>query len=312
MDKRRARRERRRVFLLILADFLALVIVMDVFALFHHVLPHAVGNRYGRTPGGDPATFDFPGRFTGGEAEEWTDETGALRYRDASLDLTLYKMQWAGSACTVADFYLKDLARFRTAFASGDFVTGEAAATVDMARANGALLAASGDYCGIRQRSVVIRNGLVYRKTRAHEICVLYRSGVMETYSFASFDVDRAVAGGAWQAWDFGPRLLDENGTARTEFSPGIAGPNPRMLLGYFEPGHYCVAAVDGRQALSPGLTLAECASLMESLGCRAAYNLDGGHSAVMTWRGDVVNVPSKAGGRDISDILYLAGGDGS
>ena len=311
-DKRGDRREKRRPLLLILADLMALVIVLDLFALFHHVLPHAVGNRYGRTPGGDPATFDFPGRFTDGGIEETGSADGTLRYRDGTLDLTLYKTTFAGSVCTVADFYLKDLARFRTAFAGEDFVTGEAAATVDMARKNGALLAASGDYCGIRQRSVVIRNGLVYRKTKAHEICVLYRSGVMETYSFAAFDADRAVAGGAWQAWDFGPRLLDEKGAARTEFAPGIAGPNPRMLLGYFEPGHYCVVAVDGRQAASPGLTLPECAALMEDLGCSAAYNLDGGHSAVMAWRGETVNTPSKTGGRDISDILYLTGGEGS
>jgi exopolysaccharide biosynthesis protein len=43
----------------------------------------------------------------------------------------------------------------------------------------------------------------------------------------------------------------------------------------------------------------------MESLGCRIAYNLDGGETAVMYWNGGVFNSPYK-GGREISDIVYL------
>ena len=58
------------------------------------------------------------------------------------------------------------------------------------------------------------------------------------------------------------------------------------------------------RFGMRPGLDTIR--ALMERLGCAAAYNLDGGHSAVMTLRGEIVNSPSKAGGRDISDILYL------
>lgn len=291
---------------LALTDLVILGAALCLFALFHHVLPHTVGNRYGRTAPGEKVVFDFPGKFTDGTVEEG-EADGVRYYRDESLDLTLTHFEEDGVTYTVADFYLKDLSRFRTAFAGEDFVTGEATSTLEMAVRNNAVLAASGDYCGIRQRSVVIRNGLVYRKTRAHQVCVLYRSGVMETYSYAAFDVERAIAGGAWQAWDFGPGLLKADGTAVEDFAAGIAGPNPRMAIGYFEPGHYCLVAVDGRQSFSRGMTLPELASLMERLGCQAAYNLDGGHSAVMTWGDEICNAPSKAGGRDISDILYLA-----
>jgi exopolysaccharide biosynthesis protein len=179
---------------------------------------------------------------------------------------------------------------------------------VNLSRKHNALLGISGDYFGIRERRVVIRNGEVFRKAKAHHnICVLYRNGTMETYDFATFDVNMAIAGGAWQAWDFGPSLLDKNGHAVTEFNTGIAGPNPRIVLGYYEPGHYCLVAVDGRQTHSAGLSLVDLAALMESLGCKRAYNLDGGHSAVMTYQGQIYSSPSKAGGRDISDIIYLA-----
>ena len=295
-----------RPFFLVLADLAALGAALVVFALFHHVLPGAVCEVLGTT-GGENAVFVFPGRFTEQSPEEaWTAE--GYHYRDASLDLTVSFHEWDGARYTLADFYVKDLSRFRTAFAGGEFVTRVEDSVLNMAEDNNALLAASGDYCGIRDRSVVIRNGEVYRRTKAHEICVLFRNGEMKTYRYGDFDVDRAIADGAWQAWDFGPGLIEEDGSARKDFQPGIAGPNPRMLLGYYEPGHYCLVAVDGRQSDSKGLTLEGCAELMKSLGCRAAYNLDGGHSAVMTLNGEIINSPSKKGGRDISDILYLTG----
>jgi exopolysaccharide biosynthesis protein len=207
----------------------------------------------------------------------------------------------------VADFYLRHITDLRTAMASEEFTTGVADSVINMATKNAALLAVSGDYFGIRQRGIVIRNGQVYRKTKAHQICVLYYDGTMETYSFADFDVDKAIAGGAWQAWDFGPALLDRDGKAITEFQTGISGENPRIGIGYFEPGHYCLVAIDGRQSHSRGMSLTEMARLFESLGCKRAYNLDGGHSAVMTYEGELFSSPSKGEGRDISDIIYLA-----
>lgn len=57
----------------------------------------------------------------------------------------------------------------------------------------------------------------------------------------------------------------------------------------------------------SAGMTMAELAALFESLGCKAAYNMDGGQSSVMAWdEGRVtVNTPA-SGGRPVSDIIYI------
>ena len=63
---------------------------------------------------------------------------------------------------------------------------------------------------------------------------------------------------------------------------------------------------MDGRQKNARGLTLSELAALMESLGCVQAFNLDGGASAHFYWNGQVVSSPS-GGGREISDIIYVA-----
>ena len=47
--------------------------------------------------------------------------------------------------------------------------------------------------------------------------------------------------------------------------------------------------------------------SYFEEMGCRAAYNLDGGGSAVMCFNGDYVNRQSNGGDREISDYLLIA-----
>ena len=70
------------------------------------------------------------------------------------------------------------------------------------------------------------------------------------------------------------------------------------------------LAAVPSRvTGYSRGVTMTELARIMAGLGCRAAYNLDGGGSSAMYWGGRIVNRPSNGGERDTSDILYIANG---
>ncbi|MBQ3075593.1 MAG: phosphodiester glycosidase family protein [Clostridia bacterium] len=297
-------KQRKRILLFFLTDLAVLGIALCTFALFHHVLPRSIGNLYGSTGTGE--LIDFSDRFP-----EVFAETGQVireenSYRDEDISLTLTTHSENGVTYYVADFYIRHITSLRTAMASEEFATGVADSVLNMARENDALLAVSGDYFGIRQRGIVIRNGEIYRKTKAHQICVLYYDGTMETYSFSEFDVEKAIAGGAWQAWDFGPALLDRDGKAIEKFETGISGENPRIGIGYYEPGHYCLVAIDGRQSHSRGMTLAEMSALFEKLGCQRAYNLDGGHSAVMTYEGALFSSPSKGEGRDISDIIYL------
>lgn len=295
---------KRRLILSFAVDLLFLGIALCTFALFHHVLPRSIGNLYGSSNKTETPDWSekFPGRFTTDGSV--ISEDGF--YMDSDANVTVTRHEENGVVYYVADLYLRTVTALKTAMVGDTFTTGVADSTLNLSRENGALLSVSGDYFGIRQRGIVIRNGEVYRKSKAHQVCVLYYNGTMETYSFASFDVEQAIAGGAWQAWDFGPMLLDHNGRAITEFETGIAGPNPRIGIGYYEPGHYCLVAIDGRQDASRGMSLTEMAKLFEDLGCKRAYNLDGGQSAVMTWQGEIFNSPCKPGGRDISDIIYI------
>ena len=98
-----------------------------------------------------------------------------------------------------------------------------------------------------------------------------------------------------------------------TKFNSDVNPVNPRSVIGYYEPGHYCFVQVDGRgtkSKLEPGkknkgLTLQNLSIFMESLGCKAAYNLDGGKTSQMYFGGQVISTPEN-GGRKLGDIVLV------
>ena len=92
-----------------------------------------------------------------------------------------------------------------------------------------------------------------------------------------------------------------------TEFNTSVATWNPRCAIGYYEPGHYCLVVVDGRQrGYSLGLEMTELSKLMKQLGCAEAYNLDGGMTAMMAYGTELYSQPC-GGGRQNCDIVYVA-----
>ena len=209
----------------------------------------------------------------------------------------------------VADVYMADITCIQTGFAEDTYGVGYTDTVLDMDQASDAILAMNGDYYGNGGDGVVIRNGEVYRTSESDaDVCVLYYDGTMKTFTAEEFDVNQAIADGAWQAWCFGPMLLDDTGSSMSEFTTNghVSQINPRSAIGYYEPGHYCLIVVDGRQSgYSVGMTLTQFSALFEGLGCSAAYNMDGGKSSVMTFGDSEVNQPSD-GGREVSDCIII------
>ena len=209
----------------------------------------------------------------------------------------------------VADIQVTDLSLLSTCFADDTYGQGITDYVLNMANDNNAVLAVNGDYYSEQKNNIVIRNGELYEEAdTSSDLCVLYKDGTIVTYSAGEIDASTAIANGAWQAWNFGPALLSDDGTALTSFntSSRIASENPRTAIGYYEPGHYCLVVVDGRSpGYSKGMTLTELAQMFEDLGCTQAYNLDGGKSSVMVFNGTVVNQPSE-GGREVSDAIIV------
>ncbi len=252
------------------------------------------------------------GRFDGfsytGEVitdNEYKSEHISIRVYHAS-DSTSYK---GHIDYHVADIHLQDVTLLKTGSAGEDFTQTVTAQVGVMAAKYRAILAVSGDYCAVNN-GIVIRNGVVYRQDKPQrDICVLYRNGTMKTFTKDDYTVEDLLSQDPWQVFNFGPGLLDDDGKARKSLYLGVSANqnNPRCVLGYYEPGHYALCLIDGRQLLnSRGLDIHDLAKFAENMGFAAAFNLDGGNSAVMVWQGEVYNVPSSPGGRGISDILYI------
>jgi hypothetical protein len=67
------------------------------------------------------------------------------------------------------------------------------------------------------------------------------------------------------------------------------------------------LCTVDGRQATSIGMTFADMASFLLSIGASEGFNLDGGGSTTMVVRGEIVNSPSdKTGERKVANTLQV------
>ncbi len=249
-------------------------------------------------------------------AEYFTDTvvTTSNSYSSSDISITIEKYTTGSGSDIVtyyvADIYIADIECFQSGFADDTYGVGYTDYLLDMDEEFSAVLAMNGDYYGNGSSGVVIRNGEVYRSTtNGSDVCVLYYDGTMVTYSADEFDVDQAISDGAWQAWCFGPELLDDSGDSMTSFTANshVSSSNPRSAIGYYEPGHYCMVLVDGRQSgYSTGMTLSELSALFEDLGCTAAYNLDGGKSSSMSFDDDLVNQPVD-GGRKVSDCILIA-----
>ncbi len=98
--------------------------------------------------------------------------------------------------------------------------------------------------------------------------------------------------------------LLLRNGTPM----PGLDAKarNPRTAIGYVGTRVFLVV-VDGRQPMrSVGMTYAELAAFMRSLGCTDALNLDGGGSSTCWFNGAVRNTPSDGKPRLVGNALVL------
>jgi len=239
----------------------------------------------------------FPDRDTGvGALHSYQSDTVRIAVAQVSQDNVTYY---------IADIWILNLRSLATAFANDRFAHG-AQNVRSMSKHNNAILAISGDYCSAREKGIVIRNGVLYRDSMEGDVCVLYQDGVMETYAQGAFDKDEAIGRGAYQAWCFGPRLLDDDAQTMTKFNSTVLRENPRSAIGYYEPGHYCFITVDGRQEdYSRGMTMKELSNLFFMLGCKSAYNLDGGQTAIMVFQDELVNQPYQ-GGRSSGDIIYI------
>lgn len=218
-----------------------------------------------------------------------------------------------------ADLNLKDGTVLASAFAKDSFGENITETTSAIAENNSAVFAINGDYYGFRNTGIIIRNGVAYRDKGAREGLAFYKNGSVKAYDETSTDADTLVSEGVWQTVSFGPTVVKnskqvdgiDDVEVDTNFgNHSIQGQQPRTAIGIIDDNHYVFVVVDGRsEGYSVGVTMPELAQIMLDLGCKTAYNIDGGGSSTMYFNGKLVNNPlGRNQERGTSDILFIAG----
>lgn len=278
---------------------------------------------------GEPAPQEDPGQTAVIEAEDGTVEAEKLPFHEkfasfftedavlgedsyTSPDLSVRIREVTDSEhgsltfhAYIADIHVASAENLRAGFPVGHRTAEAEVIAID----GDAILAVNGDFYTNVNKGILVRNGTVLQSAEGtSDLCVLYPDGSVKTCGPGEYSAEGILNQNPWQVWSFGPALLEEDGSPKTDFNTSavIYNRNPRTAFGYYEPGHYCFVVIDGRSAgYSNGASIRTLAKFMSDLGCKAAYNLDGGASSVMVFDGEVINYPS-GGGRKISDMVMI------
>lgn len=217
------------------------------------------------------------------------DESSVYSYQTGKIRVSVHEYDEYPSHYFVADIRVRDPEDFRSVQSGEKFDSGDRDA-VSIAKDNNAVLAVNSDF----NWGLVIRNGELMRAENWDlPMLAMYRNGKMEIiYDQLNADPEQLIRSGVRDTWTFGPVLVDEGKCVVTADESDSY--HPRTALGYYSPGHYCLVVVDGRQSgYSSGILLKDLGVLMEQLGCRLAYNFDGGASSQMVADGALINRPS-------------------
>ncbi len=211
----------------------------------------------------------------------------------------------------LAELYLPDVRALRAWYRDDPEAPVQSLSEISpAARALGAAFAVNGDFYPA-QGVTAVRNGTVLNScVSGYDLCVLYEDGTMKTYRAEQLQTQEAVNKAlrrAWQAWSFGPVLL-EKGQAVSDFSGRtieyLTEVHPRTAIGYYGPGHYCLLTVYGYRDSMPGASLEQLSAFFAQRGCLTAYNLDGGGSTHMWFQNREHGYPSEK--RELPDLIYL------
>ena len=187
--------------------------------------------------------------------------------------------------------------------------------TAQIAREKQVVFAMNTDYYTYRLGSktitgMVIRGGKTFfsrvpeanrRQFPNLDTLALYENGEWGVYHSDELTAEEYLARGAIDVLSFGPYLIRDG-----EINPFIEKmtngktDQPRCAVGMVEPGRYHAILAEGRiRNKSVGVNVEYLANHMLEKGCRVAFNLDGGQTAVMAFMGNQISRIGKySGGR--------------
>ena len=191
-------------------------------------------------------------------------------YQNDQASIRLYKYYYESTTVYTADIVVSSSEYIKTAFANDYYGKNVTDKTSSIAQQNNAILAINGDYYGARENGYVIRNGVVFRDTNdGRDLLCLYADGTMKIVNSGDQTAQELVDSGVWQAFSFGPALVQNNQvdvTVNQEVGKAMAS-NPRTAVGMIDTNHFVFVVSDGRTTESKGLSLYQLATFMKNIG---------------------------------------------
>ncbi len=236
-------------------------------------------------------------------------------YRDDTIIVEMEKKRMHDSDVFIAYVKIATPSQLRTAVA-GDKISSTRTNQTSriMSNYNG-IVAINGDYFTKTKAGFIVRQGETYREKTSKNMDLLLidelgdfhivlRGHEGQENAVKALKSEHEIVNGFF----FGPALVVDGETQEIpkEYQFDPSQKNPRAGIGQLAPLTYALVVVNGRTEASEGVTMAEFADVMKEIGCKQAYNLDGGNSATLAFNGTVYNDKPQAE-RSVTDIIYFA-----
>ncbi|MCL2866480.1 MAG: phosphodiester glycosidase family protein [Clostridia bacterium] len=245
-------------------------------------------------------------------------------YLDPTLHVTIETDSYLKTNIQIVRVQIAHPSQLRTAFANR-YGTQTTVPAAKLAKRVNAVTAVNADFHSFDNHGVILRQGHLYRSrfTLPDDILIIDDKGDFHVVLRAdqeTFYQAYDALGGAFDEGGriinvitFGPLLVNEGQLAHETYSrvnnPAYVRAQ-RVVIAQVDTLSYLLVVTEGPESKnSKGLTLMEMAEYMKELGCRIAYNLDGGSSASLIFRDKKINSLDTHKVRYVSDIIYFSTG---
>lgn len=257
-------------------------------------------------PQGGPAPW--------GPVEEAYGKDG-LSYDDGSLSIRIEKDVVGVTNVYYVYITISDISQLRTALA-GKFPSKTTRPVSFMADKNNAVIAFNGDFFNYHNKGIVVRSGEILREKpeSTRDTLVIDDNGdmiILTGNTMAEWNEYKENGTGYREAFCFGPGLIIngevQNFVPGKKVSCGAPTPAQRIVMCQLDHLQYMFFICEGpEQNKKGGLRMSEVVDLLVAKGVRQAYNLDGGNSSTLYFRGERMNAGNYET-RPVCDSIYFA-----
>lgn len=258
----------------------------------------------------------LPIDFSGGTPPLEDGYLSDNEYKDPTISVSIDSGIHQGTAVYIARVSIVHASQLRT-LAALSFDDWAVMPSLYLSKRVKSVLALNGDYFCYTNAGHLVRQGVTYRELAdgSKDVLVIDNKGDFHAlYGLKKEEAAEKLKGiKVINSFNFGPVLVSEGKINQNMLAHNMAWneKRQRMAIAQTGPLSYLIVCCGGPSGGSPGMTLWEFAQFVadQDENIRLAYNLDGGDSVSLIFRGKQVNHRESKFTREISDIIYFASG---